>query len=111
MFGRKTTSDSKGAVATVEDPSLEAEQLYSPAAATAKVRKSVEQLLLERGQIKEEQLEQAKNVQAQTPGKSIVQILLTMSAASEGEVLSALAEQLGLTFEVPERSRIDEKAY
>src|SRR5205807_2031701 len=47
----------------------------------------------------------------QTPGKTITQILLTMNAASEGQVLSAMAEQLGLVYEVPEKSGIDEKAF
>src|SRR5215213_8389962 len=111
MFGRKTTSDAKGAVATAEDPSLEADQLWAPGTSNTKQRKSVEQLLLDRGQITEEQLAQAKTVQSQTPGKTIVQILLTMSAASEGEVLSAVAEQLGLAFEVPEKANIDETAF
>src|SRR5687768_12294985 len=73
------------------------EQLWAPPA--AKARKSVEQLLLERGQVNEEQLLQAKQVQSQTPGKSIQQILLTMSAASEEQVLAAVAETLGLSFE------------
>ena len=110
MFGRKTTSE-KDAVATIEDPGMEPEQLWAPAEASATAKKSVEQLLLERGQITEDQLAQARSVQSQTPGKSIVQILLTMNAATEAQVLAAQAEQLGLAFEVPERSAVDEKAF
>ncbi len=60
--------------------------IWQPTAARA--RKSVEQLLLERGQITEDHLLQAKNVQGQTPGKSVAQILLTMNAASEAQILS-----------------------
>src|SRR6185295_16783060 len=48
---------------------------------------------------------------SQTPGKTIAQILLTMNAASEGQMLSALAEQLGLKFETPEKSAVDPKAF
>ena len=47
------------------------------------------------------------NVQAQTPGKSIAQILLTMNAASEAQILSALAETLGLAFEQPDKAQVD----
>ena len=78
---------------------------------TARVRKSVEQLLLERGQISDEQLAQARQVQQQTPGKSIAQILLTMTAASEAQILSALAETLNVAFEVPDKASIDQRAF
>ena len=115
MFGRRTSISS-----TLEAPS-EAEreseilppqdvvQLFTPK--KERVRKSVEQLLLERGQISEEQLAQAKQVQAQTPGKQIAQVLLTMSAASESQILSAQAECLGLAFEVPDKSEVDAQAF
>ena len=83
--------------------------LWSPP--TARTRKPVEQILLERGHINEEQLAQAKNVQAQTPGKSIQQILLTMNASTEGQVLEAVAETLGLTFEQPDRAKVDADAF
>ena len=111
MFGRKTSSDTKDAVATIDDPSLEPEQLWSPAPSSGNARKSIEQMLLERGEINEDQLAQARNVQAQTPGKSIAQILVNMSAATEAQVLKALAEQLGLPFEVPEKAAVDERAF
>ena len=70
MFGRKTSSDTKDAVATIDDPSLEPEQLWAPAPSSGNARKSIEQMLLERGQINEDQLAQARKVQAQTPGKA-----------------------------------------
>ena len=114
MFGRRSGNT---AVAPVSDPAAEAatdnalepEQLWQPPA--AQTRKSVEQLLLERGQITAEQLTQAQAVTGQTPGKSIAQILLTMSAASEAQILSALAETLDLPFESPQASDVDPAAF
>src|SRR4051794_24605113 len=92
------------------DDSISAgEPLWQPS--ETKARKSVEALLLERGQIAEEQLQQAKNVQSQTPGKSITQILLTMNAASEAQILAAVAETQGLQFETPERATLDPNAF
>src|SRR5690348_3301486 len=103
MFGRKTTSPQ-----TIEPPVKEPQAvvldeqaddgvpLWQPEPAQSK--KSFEGLLLERGQITEEQLVQAKNVQSQTPGKSVAQILLTMNAASEAQILEAQAQCLGIPF-------------
>jgi type IV pilus assembly protein PilB len=116
MFGRKTTSESLPPdvkdlppANDLVDAPPEIEALWSPA--ESKTRKSVEQLLLERGQIQEEHLTQAKQVQSQTPGKTITQILLTMNSASEAQILSAQAETLGLTFEVPEKAAINAEAF
>jgi type IV pilus assembly protein PilB len=106
MFGKRTTSE------TTIDRALDepAEQpLWEPA--QLRSRKAIEQLLLARGQISEEQLVQARSVQSQTPGKSIPQILITMNAASEQQVLSAIAETLGLPFETPEKSQVDPQAF
>ena len=97
-----------GTTALADRPMAE-EPLWRPT--TARVRKSVEQLLLERGQISDEQLAQARQVQQQTPGKSIAQILLTMTAASEAQILSALAETLNVAFEVPDKASIDQRAF
>jgi type IV pilus assembly protein PilB len=74
-------------------------------------RQSVEALLLEQGLISAEQLAQARTVQVQTPGKSIAQILLTMNAASEAQILAALAQTLGMTYEVPDHKQIDTRAF
>ena len=116
MFGRKTTSSTTVAEPESfknefagEQPDAGFEPLWQPTAAPAK--KSVEALLLERQQISEEQLLQARQVAAQTPGKSIAQILLTMNVASEAQVLSALAETLGLAFETPSKEQIDKAAF
>ncbi|MFI5380132.1 MAG: GspE/PulE family protein [Tepidisphaerales bacterium] len=112
MFGKR--SSTAKAVLDVGDvdgaeSDLQPEAIWTPTAARA--RRSIEQLLLERGQVNEEQLTQARSVQSQTPGKSLAQILLTMNAASEAQILSALAETLNLAFETPERSTIDAESF
>lgn len=101
---RVSAPEAGGGVALDDDMGRD-EPLYAPEAARA--RRTVEQLLLERGVVNEEQLAQAREVRAKTPGKTIAQVLLTMSAASEEQVLSALAETLGLTFEKPDRNKVD----
>lgn len=117
MFGRRnptpavpepqTTRPAKEALDDDDLPSLN--DLWSPGQTSA--RKSVEQLLLERGHISESHLVQARQVSAQTPGKSLAQILLSMQAASESQILSALADTLSLPFETPEKSKIDTRAF
>jgi type IV pilus assembly protein PilB len=116
MFGRKSTTSEAPPLKEVsddavvqDDSSLELDTLWEPTAAPA--RKSVEALLLERGQITEEQLAQAQKVAEQTPGKGLAQILLTMNAASEAQILSALAETLGIPFEQPTREQMDKAAF
>jgi type IV pilus assembly protein PilB len=122
MFGRKTTTSETPAagrakpaggqaVATpaAEDDLPDLEMLWQPEAAP--VKQGIEALLLERKQITEEQLAQAKQVSSQTPGKSLAQILLTMNAASEAQILSALAETLRLPFEQPAREAVDANAF
>lgn len=113
MFGRKSSTSSPAQSADapngVGDPVADFQTLWEPTSATE--RKSVEALLLERKQVTEEQLDQARKVAAQTPGKTLPQILLTMNAASEAQILSALAETLGMPFETPEKSKIDLEAF
>ena len=92
-----------------EDGPADFEQLWAPE--QAKVRKSVDALLLERGIINEEQLDQARKVAAQTPGKTLAQILLTMSAANEAQILAALAETLGMEFITPKREQVEQRAF
>jgi type IV pilus assembly protein PilB len=116
MFGRRTTTSEQQTAAgdapqaeRIDGGSDDLESLWQPV--QAKARKSVDQLLLERGQVTEEQLDQARKVQGQTPGKSLAQVLLTMNAASEGQILSALAETMGIPFETPQKSDIDPRAF
>ena len=113
MFGRKPTSSSTAqqdaSAKSAGDPVADFQALWEPTS-TAE-RKSVEALLLERKQITEEQLDQARKVSAQTPGKTLPQILLTMNSASEAQILSALAETLGMEFETPEKSKIEMEAF
>ncbi len=115
MFGRRaTTSATLDAAPEMEEstellPPRDVVQLFTPK--KERVRKSVEQILLDGGQITQEQLAQARLAQAQTPGKQIAQVLLTMNAASESQILSAQAECMGLAFEVPDRSEVDAQAF
>ena len=110
MFGRKATTID--APATSERRAQEDElivPLWQPTQAVA--RKSVEQLLLERGQINESHLQQARQLATQTPGKSLAQLLLQMQAASEAQILSALAETLDMGFEQPDKTQVEVQAF
>jgi type IV pilus assembly protein PilB len=114
VFGRKPSNlispaPPEAAVAVADAPENVDGTLWTPVA--RRERRTVEQLLLERKIISEEQLVEAKQVQSQTPGKSLAQILVTMNAAAEAQVLSALAETMNLQFIVPERGSIDEAAF
>jgi type IV pilus assembly protein PilB len=106
MFGRKSTTSA--AVVQVDDEQLDNE-LWQPTEATQ--RRTIDRLLLERGHINEEQLTQALGVQAQTPGKSLTQILLTMNAATEAQILSAQAELAGVGFEHLDRNSVDQQCF
>jgi len=116
MFGRRTNSQQQTVDAppaperiNLDEPADDLVTLWQPE--QAKAKQSVEALLLEHGAITDEQLAQAKTVQAQTPGKSITQILLTMNAASEAQILEAQAQCMGLPFESPNRETVDRKAF
>ncbi|MGB7161156.1 MAG: ATPase, T2SS/T4P/T4SS family [Tepidisphaeraceae bacterium] len=117
MFGRRSTTSEPpaapvgagAATALATEETDDRQALWQPE--TTRARQCVELLLQERGQITAEHLEQAKVVQSKTPGKSIAQILLSMSAASEEQILSAQAETLGIAFEKPEKAQVDEEAF
>jgi type IV pilus assembly protein PilB len=125
MFGRRTTNTAptpsgngsekakplggNHAAADDGEDAQDFQPLWEPTQAAA--RKSVEALLLERGQVTEALLLQAKGLAAQTPGKTLAQILLSMNAASEAQILSALAETLSLPFEVPEKNAVNPRAF
>jgi len=115
MFGRRTTTTNAAATpaAAANKPSsdgFESEQLWEPVQAP-KQKKSIEQLLLERGQISEEQLDQAKKVQSQTPSKTVTQVLLTMNACTENQILAAQAEMMGVPYESPAKAEVDPQAF
>lgn len=109
-----TPNDSESAVDNIPDdqeitPGNGGQELWSPAKKTQ--RKTVDQLLLERGQISEDQLMQARQVQVQTPGKPIAQILLSMSVATEAQILSALAETMDLPFGAIQADELTAEAF
>jgi type IV pilus assembly protein PilB len=123
MFGRRSSSSATdagavgagtqprtGAAPAPQQDGYEHEQLWEPVAAPRQ-RKTVEQLLLERGNVTEEQFDQAKKVQAQTPSKTLTQVLLTMNACTEGQIISAQAETMGIAFETPHKPDIDPQAF
>jgi type IV pilus assembly protein PilB len=103
-------SPEKPAAGRRDDHLPEAEQFWTPTTA-APTKKSVEQLLLGRGVINQEQLEQAKRLQAQTPSKALAQVLLAMNAADEAAILEAQAETLDLPFERVDRTRVEDAAF
>ncbi len=123
MFGRRTTSsiaeapEQDAGPAVADGPAAPTSQdghdgfrpLWEPSRGPG--RKSVDALLLERGQITEAHLAQARQVTAQTPGKTLAQVLLSMNAASEAQILSALAETLSLSFETPDKNSIELRAF
>jgi type IV pilus assembly protein PilB len=107
MFNRKQTTPQ------TDDPAAELDSgepapLWQPTSGAK--RRGVETLLLERGTITEEQLKEARQTLATSPGKSLSQVLLAMAAASEAQLLSALAESLSLTVVTPDRNTVDERA-
>ena len=108
MFGKATTT-SQNPASQAQSLIDDAESLWEPVQAPTK--KSIEQLLMERGHITEEQLDQARKVQAQSGGKSLVQVLQTMNAASEAQILSAQAEVMGVAFETPQKADINPQAF
>ncbi|MEA2709433.1 MAG: type pilus assembly protein PilB [Phycisphaerales bacterium] len=114
MFGRRPSATNDAPAAGGKGgPAKEAyehEQLWEPVQAP-RARKTVEQILLERANVTEEQFDQAKKVQAQTPSKTLTQVLLTMNACTEGQILSALAETMGIPFETPVKAEIDAQAF
>jgi type IV pilus assembly protein PilB len=115
MFGRRASNVAEPVktVKPVETPSDETghelELLWRPDADPE--QQTVESLLLARGHITEEQLDQARKVQQQAPGRSLVQILASMNVASEAQVLGALAETLDMPFEVPQKDAVEPQAF
>ena len=93
----------------IADDDVDLHELWSPPTKTQ--RKTVEQLLLDRGHITEDQVAQAQQIQTKMPGKPMSQVLLAMSATSEAEILSALAETMGLPFASPVKEAVLEETF
>jgi type IV pilus assembly protein PilB len=104
-FGRRASSPA----AVAEQSHNDFEPVWQPQARAE--RASVEQLLLDGGHITGMQLDEARTMRAKMPGKTIAQILISMNAASEAQILAALAETLGLGFEVPEKETVELLAF
>jgi type IV pilus assembly protein PilB len=83
--------------------------LYTPEVAPAK--RSAADLLLSRGKVTGEQMEQAVGVQKQTPGKPLEQVLLDMAAAAEADVAECVADVMGIPFERPAKDDIEREAF
>ena len=115
MFKRKPTTSDRSATAALampealDEPLPELEMLWAPSQKSN--RKTIEQILIERAQVTDEHLEQARQIALRTPGKGIAQILLGLNAVTETQTQSALAEMQGLAFEQPPVDQIDPKAF
>lgn len=114
MFGRKTSNipalpgvSGTAALLDLPDDHVEAAPLWSPGAATK--RQTVEDVLIAKGALTEAHLHQARDTQAQSPGKTVLQVLLAMNAVSDTAVASALAQTMNLTFVEPDRGSVDDR--
>ncbi len=85
------------------------QEIFRPSSGSR--RRLVEDVLLERKQISEEQLAEARRAHADSPGKSMTAVLLSMNACTESASQSALAQTLGLEFVTPEKGTIDTRAF
>ncbi|HWE02070.1 MAG TPA: ATPase, T2SS/T4P/T4SS family [Tepidisphaeraceae bacterium] len=113
MFARKTTTSAgPGAIAPherLDEPLPELDMLWQPVSAAPS--HNIEGLLLQSGHVTEAQLTQARMMAAQTPGKSLAHVLLSMRVADEAVILSAVARSLDLPFEQPDPQQIDPEAF
>ncbi len=60
--------------------------------------RKIGEILIEKGVITEDQLQEALSIQAERPGRKIGEILIKQKYITESELKSALAEQFGLPF-------------
>jgi len=70
----------------------------------------VEDILLRRRLADDKQLEAARKLVIDSPGKSIGQALVETGAVSENDLMACVAEQYGLPFERLTRSQVDDSA-
>jgi type IV pilus assembly protein PilB len=85
-------------------------ELWSPTQ-KAPTRKTIEEILLAAGAIDAAQLQQARQVQINSRGKRLSQILMEMGAAKEEQVQEAAAGLLNLPYEAVDFKHVDRKAF
>ncbi len=73
-------------------------------------RKPMLQFLLEKGYLKQEQLEEAQKVQTQTGQKDIGNVLVSLNFVGEREVFQAKAQEIGYGFVDLDRITVDSSA-
>ncbi|HQY88390.1 MAG TPA: ATPase, T2SS/T4P/T4SS family [Tepidisphaeraceae bacterium] len=107
MFLRRNQPDSN--VATKPDASdeltSETPKLYQPS--EIKARRSLDSILLSRGDITIEQQKLIHDAVVKSPGRSIQSIITSLGFVSETTVYSALADAMSLPFESPDRASLD----
>ncbi len=106
MFGRRAAAATLDRVAEYPDDFA---ALYIPEKVAE--RATAELLLLGRGVITPDQLEKAETARRTSSGRTVAQLLIEHGAATEHEVLAALAETLDLPFERPDREDLDPAAF
>ena len=74
-------------------------------------RKPMLQFLLEKGFLKQEQLEEAQKVQTQTGQKDIGNVLVSLNFVGEREVFQAKAQEIGYGFVDLDRVTVESSAY
>ncbi|MDD4889697.1 MAG: ATPase, T2SS/T4P/T4SS family [Phycisphaerae bacterium] len=84
--------------------------LYEPDA-QAQQPMRVEDVILRRGLVDNKQLDAARQVLVDAPGKTLGQALIETGALSENDLMNCVAEQYGLPFERLNRGMIAEEAF
>ncbi|HIB63682.1 MAG TPA: hypothetical protein EYO33_00800, partial [Phycisphaerales bacterium] len=90
----------KRAAAPQVDISKAVSEVYSPEAVgeSGEISTQLSEMLIEQGGVSAEQVTNAEKIIAQTPGKSLVEVLLDQGADEEA-VLSVVARSAGVAFE------------
>ena len=85
--------------------------LWSPQPSDAGQRKTVEEILAASGKLDAEKLMQAQNVQVNSRGKKVTQILHEMAAVGEEDIQRAVAESMGMEYEPIDPKKLDRRAF
>lgn len=107
MFLRRNQPESSSALKpdVSDELTSEAPKLYQPS--EVKTRRSLDTILLSRGDITIEQQKLIHEAFVKSPGRSIQLIITSLGLVSEASVYSALAESMNLSIEVPDRTNLD----